>query len=86
MTHPSDFPLKSTESRVAARRLAEQRRAAQWRDSSRYIRLTIDDSSEAREFVGKLCEAGDSRDSSAVRLLDTETGREIPIDEFLRGA
>ena len=37
--------------------------------------------SRARELVRKLCDGGDSQDS----LIDTETGREIPIDEFLRG-
>ena len=41
--------------------------------------------SRARELVRKLCEGGDSQDSSGVSVIDTETGREIPIDEFLRG-
>ena len=41
--------------------------------------------SRARELVWKLCEGGDSQDSSGVLVIDTETGREIPIDEFLRG-
>ena len=41
--------------------------------------------SRARELVRKHCEGGDSQDSSGVSVIDTETGREIPIDEFLRG-
>jgi len=41
--------------------------------------------SRARELVRKLCEGGGSRDFSGVSVIDTETGREIPIDQFLRG-
>jgi hypothetical protein len=41
--------------------------------------------SRSRELVRKLCAGGDSRDFSGVSVIDSETGREIPIDEFLRG-
>ena len=33
--------------------------------------------SRARELVRKLCEGGDSQDSSGVSVIDTETGRQI---------
>jgi hypothetical protein len=41
--------------------------------------------SRARELVRKFCPGGNSQDSSGVSVIDTETGGEIPIDEFLRG-
>jgi hypothetical protein len=72
-TSPGEFALGSVKSRAAARKLLENRRSA---DDWKYVTVEIDSVERGKELARLLRNAGRGGDA---RLIDTETGREIPF-------
>jgi hypothetical protein len=73
---PGEFPLRSIESRAAARKLLENQRST---DDWKTIRLQFDSVEKAKEMARLFSNAG-PRELGPVRLIDTETGKDIPFD------
>lgn len=72
---PGEFPLGSIESRAAARKLLENIHSA---DDWKTISLEIDDVEEAKRLARLFRNAG-PKENGDVRLIETETGKEIPF-------
>ena len=72
---PGEFPLRSIESRAAARKLLENQRSA---DDWKTISLQFDSVEEAKEMARLFRNAGPER--SGLRLFDPATGKDIPFD------
>lgn len=72
---PGEFPLRSIESRAAARKLLQNRHSA---DDWKTIRLQFDSVEKAKEMARLFRNAGPGR--SEIRLIDSDTGKDIPFD------
>ena len=73
---PGEFPLRSIESRAAARKLLENRHSV---DYWKTLRLQFDSLEEAKKMAG-LFRNGGPEGRPEVRLIDMETGKDIPFD------
>ena len=72
---PGEFPIGSVESRAAARKLVENRHSA---DDWKTVSLTVESVERGKELARLFSNAG-PRELGGVRLIDAETGKEIPF-------
>lgn len=73
---PGEFPLGSVESRATARRLLESQHSA---DDWKTVRVEVDSVEEGKRLARLFSNAGSRARCGAMRLINTETGREIPF-------
>jgi hypothetical protein len=74
---PAEFPIGSPRSRAAARQLAEERDSLA-RASGKYITVKVSNLERAKTLARLFSSRGGQGDLGPVRLIDGETGREIP--------